>query len=184
MSAFDYSDFAERDLAHASARTGLQLFEDLFGYKSISFMPSQSVMGDDLFETLRSNGVDLSKAGARIPPTMINQHKKVKHDYWGYSNKHDIYFSRANANFEPNKDQRDWIQACLQDVALAFKYGKPAVISTHRVNYIGGMEEKNKISSLKELEMLIREILKQFKNVEFVDSSSLLQILKDESFQL
>jgi hypothetical protein len=178
MSAFDYSDFAERDLAHASARIGLQLFEDLFGYKSISFMPSQSVMGDDLFETLRSNGVDLSKAGARIPPTMINQHKKVKHDYWGYSNKHDIYFSRANANFEPNKDQRDWIQACLQDVALAFKYGKPAVISTHRVNYIGGMEEKNRMNSLTLLTQLIKAILKNYKDVEFIDSTTLVDIMK------
>lgn len=180
MSAFDFADANEREMTQESAESGLKLFEQIFGFKSKSFMPSQSVMGDDLFETLRLNGVSLSKAGARIPPTMINPDKKVKHDYWGYNDKYNIYFSRANANFEPNKDRSDWVKSCMSDVELAFRFRKPAVISTHRVNYIGTMDEKNRTKSLELLDQLLSKLIDKYKNLEFIDSATLLKIMKQK----
>jgi hypothetical protein len=184
LSAFDYANDLERLVTHETLRSGLKLFEDFFGFKAKTFMPSQSVMGDDLLPILQAEGVEMCKAGARILPKFVNPNRKMKHDYWGFNHKCKIYYSRANCNFEPNKSSENWVDNCISDIQLAFKYGKPAVISSHRVNYIGVLNEKNRIESLIELEKLISEILYQFKDVEFADSSSLLQILKDESFQL
>jgi hypothetical protein len=178
MSAFDYFNEDERKYSHSATEDGLNLFEQTFGFKSKTFIPSQSVMGNDLFSTLTKNGVQLSKAGARILPSSVQNNQKMTHDFWGYSKKYDIYFSRANCNFEPNKDSRDWVSACLADIELAFRFGKPAVISTHRVNYIGGREQMNRTDSLRSLEKLIRKLLDQYKNIEFVDSSTLCEIIK------
>jgi hypothetical protein len=184
MSAFDYYNEDEKQYSHYAVEDGLNLFEKTFGFKSKTFIPSQSVMGDDLFSTLTKNGVQLSKAGARILPSMYYKNQKMAHDFWGFNEKYGIYFSRANCNFEPNKDSRDWVSSCLADIELAFKFNKPAVISTHRVNYIGSMNEANRTESLKLLEILIKRILHIFKDIEFVGSPMLIDIMKHANFKI
>jgi len=61
----------------------------------------------------------------------------------------------------------------LLDIENAFKWKKPAVISSHRLNYIGGLNEKNRVSGLKDLNRLLSEIQKRWPDVEFMTSSQL-----------
>ena len=61
----------------------------------------------------------------------------------------------------------------MSDIAIAFKWNKPAIISSHRVNYIGSLNPANRSHGLKHLEDLIQQIVRKWSNVEFMTSSEL-----------
>lgn len=79
--------------------------------------------------------------------------------------------------FEPNKDINDSVAAALRDISIAFKYHKPAIISSHRVNFVSGKSEKNRDDGLKDLRMLLAEIIKQWPTVEFLTIKDLKNII-------
>ena len=54
---------------------------------------------------------------------------------------------------------------------------KPAIISTHRVNFIGSIFQKNADENLKKFDYLLKTILKKWPDVEFMTSGELTQIL-------
>lgn len=53
----------------------------------------------------------------------------------------------------------------------------PAVISSHRTNYIGGLDPKNRMESLKQLDELLGTILKQWPEERFITTTQLGQVL-------
>jgi hypothetical protein len=55
----------------------------------------------------------------------------------------------------------------------AFRWGKPCVISSHRVNYIGELNKKNRELTLTMLDGLLRRILTEYPDVEFMSSDQL-----------
>jgi hypothetical protein len=61
-------------------------------------------------------------------------------------------------------------------VNLAFKLRKPAIISSHRVNFIEN-NLSNKINGLKKLEKLLKEIVKKWPDVEFMSSKDLINLM-------
>ena len=81
---------------------------------------------------------------------------------------------RRNCKFEPAKNHNiDWVDQCLSEIKIAFRWGKPVVIDSHRVNYIGSISPENRDYSLKELKCLLKEIVKRWPEVEFVNSEQL-----------
>ena len=73
----------------------------------------------------------------------------------------------------PGKAGRDWVDSCLNDIRIAFAWRNPAVIGTHRVNYIGGIDRSNRDRGLRELSALLTAILKKWPDVEFMSSEQL-----------
>jgi len=79
-----------------------------------------------------------------------------------------------NASFEPSSDfKTDWIAECLRGISRAFWWRKPAIISTHRVNYIGSIEPINRARNLKLFKQLLKEIIRIWPGVEFLTSDIL-----------
>jgi hypothetical protein len=68
----------------------------------------------------------------------------------------------------------------ISEIELAFKYKKPAVISSHRVNYIGSLVQENREHSNKKLKSLLDKIINTWPDVEFISSSNLGQIIKNK----
>jgi hypothetical protein len=68
---------------------------------------------------------------------------------------------------------RDWVDSCLFDISTAFRWHKPAIISSHRVNYIGALYRENRDNGLIQLEALLREIMKSWPDARFVTSAEL-----------
>ena len=66
----------------------------------------------------------------------------------------------------------------MADITLAFKYKKPAVISSHRVNYTGGLDKKNREFGNHQLALLLNEIMNKWSDVEFLTSVELGNFLK------
>lgn len=58
--------------------------------------------------------------------------------------------------------------------------GKPAIICSHRVNYVGFIDEHNRDRSLKMLGRLLGKILLKWPEVEFMTSNNLADIILRE----
>lgn len=173
MAALEYNDEKDKRKIEEITRDGLVIFESIFGFKSLSFVATAGIRGDHLDKTLSDNGVLYHQGGQQLIPTG-NGNYKIKNRFWGDKNEFDQLYWRRNATFEPSRNQDfDWVNSCMFEIGLAFKFNKPAVINTHRVNFIGGIDEKNRDLSLKKLSVLLFEIVKKWPDVQFMNSAEL-----------
>ena len=83
-------------------------------------------------------------------------------------------YTIRNVKFEPFEDpDKDWVNQSLKEIQTAFFWHKPAIISTHRINYVGGIDIKHRDRNLKALDRLLKNILKKWPDVEFLSSDQL-----------
>jgi hypothetical protein len=77
--------------------------------------------------------------------------------------------------FEPtfNNKQQDWINYTLYQVETAFRWNRPAVISSHRVNYGGHIDPGNRKTGVLALKELLRRIVQKWPEVEFMAANEL-----------
>jgi hypothetical protein len=79
-----------------------------------------------------------------------------------------------NVFFEPaSNPTKDWVNTTLKGVEKAFQNKQPAIIGSHRINFIGRLDLKNRDHNLSMLRQILKEIIKQYPEVEFIDSGSL-----------
>jgi len=172
----DYSGESEHSELEAINAEGLELFEQIFGFKSISFVAQGGVWGDHLLNMLYDEGVRLI-GGQQLQPNVQAGHKTVN-KFWGSQNQFGQFHWRRNCMFEPARDQNfNWVGKCLEEIEIAFRWGKPAVISAHRVNFIGSIFEENRTASLKKLEKLTASVLKKWPDVKFISTAQLAEIM-------
>ena len=73
---------------------------------------------------------------------------------------------------------RDWVDSCLNDIDIAYRWKKPAIISSHRVNYIGALDSGNRENGLSKLNQLLKEIVTRWPDVEFMTSAELGDLMQ------
>lgn len=93
--------------------------------------------------------------------------------YLGQKNSNGQLYITRNCFFEPSQAGADWVAACLKDIEIAFFWNKPAVISSHRVNYIGALNETNRKNGLSNLKALLNKALLKWPDIEFMTSQEL-----------
>lgn len=176
MAAFDWSNKDETEWQKEIIADGLHQFHNLFGFHSLSFVASQSIWSDDINPTLAEHGVKL-QVGQQLCPQGNNETKLIN-KIWGSRNSAGQIHWRRNCTFEPSRNQDyDWVSRCLQEMEIAFRWGKPAVINSHRVNYIGSIFPENREKSLQKLKTLLTEVQRRWPEVEFVDTERLGEIM-------
>ena len=76
--------------------------------------------------------------------------------------------------FEPSREPNfDWINECMVEMAIAFRWGKPAIINSHRVNFMGTLSEENRTNGLNLLSGLLKAMLQKWPDIEFMCSDEL-----------
>ncbi len=153
---------------------GLNLFEQLFGYRARLFVPPNGEVTNQLESTLARNGITcISQPKIQKEAMGFGKKKKVFH-YLGQKNKWGQIAITRNCFFEPGSTEKNnWVDSCIQQIELAFRWNKPAIISTHRVNYIGGLNPLNRETGLTQLSALLSTILRKWPGVEFLSSDQL-----------
>jgi len=73
---------------------------------------------------------------------------------------------------------KDWVNSCLNDIDMAFRWNKPAIISSHRVNYIGALDPGNRENGLSQLKQLLKEVVSRWPDVEFMTSAELGDLIQ------
>lgn len=176
MDSFNYTGTDNNVLLEGIISDAVNLFQDIFGYKAKSFTPPCYVWQNSLEEILEKNDIKYIQGSQYqlIPTTRgYGNFKKERHITGEMSQYNQMYVVR-NCNFEPSLgNAKDAVDSCLAQIKNSFIWRKPAIINTHRLNYIGYIDESNRDPNLHLLEKLIREILKQWPNVEFITSVEL-----------
>ena len=173
QAAFLLTDPNELEYQKGVITEGLQLFERLFGYRAEYFVPPNGSFNNQLNQTLAENGIKFRSASKmQQEPLGFGKTRKVLH-WLGQKDKSGVRYITRNCFFEPNQPGRDWVDSCLNDISIAFRWHKPAIISSHRVNYIGSLNLSNRDTGLSQLKTLLRTILKNWPDVAFMTTVEL-----------
>jgi len=93
--------------------------------------------------------------------------------------KSGLTYTTRNVFFEPASAlEKDWVNITLKGVDDAFKNNKPAIIGSHRINYIGSLNEQNRKNNLSMLKTILKKIVLKYPKVEFISSAELADIIK------
>jgi hypothetical protein len=182
MGAFDWSEKGEIEQHKAIIADGLNIFRDTFGFESKSFIAPCYSWDSDLEYALEENGVSIIQ-GQRMqlaPSGILKKYKLIPH-YFGQRNSKALSFNVRNVFFEPvNNPNFDWTDEAMAGIQAAFLMKRPAVISTHRLNYIGFIDERNASNGLKQLKNLLKKILEKWPDVKFVSTNQLEKYFNNE----
>jgi len=171
-----HSDF-EEEVALQAVKEGLELFEKIFGYKSLSFIANNFIWNSKIEDVLNQQEVEILQGMKYQKLPMLNSGKKrtLTRHYLGSRNKNDQVYLIRNCVFEPSQNitNKNEAETCFSEVKNAFFWKKPAVITTHRLNFIGAIDKKNRMRNLQMLQDLLDKIIKTWPDVEFLTSVEL-----------
>jgi hypothetical protein len=179
VAAFEFDKFEENASLMQIADDGLNAFEKVFGFRARHFASPGAREHSCLAQTLRSGGIKFLDSDMVKKEHQGNGKYRRSIDYTGKRNSYNqVYFVR-NCVFEPNPfDTIDWVNYALQQIEIAFRWNKPANISTHRVNFSGHIEPSNREKGLSMLKKLLKEIIKRWPDVEFMTTVELGDLIE------
>lgn len=174
QAAFDFINISEIEYQKKVLQEGLKLFEQIHGYKSSFFVPANGPFNNRLEEITSEMGINYIGA-SKIQSEPVGNGKFKNHFHFlGQKNKWGQYYTTRNCFFEPSSNLKtDWVDACLNDICIAFRWKKPAIISSHRVNYIGWLNPSNRDKGLYMLRELLTQCMKRWPESEFMSSDQL-----------
>ena len=178
--ALNYTDEQSKNSLETIIQEGSDIFRGLFGNISESFIAPNYTWDDSVEKTLKKEGI-LFLQGSHIQnkPTLTSKQKIIYH-YTGQKNKFNQTYLVRNCLFEPSvSSQIDYVSVCLKHIENAFFWRKPAIISSHRLNYVGYLDENNRDRNLRQLEILLKNIVKRWPDVVFMSTPDLINEIKN-----
>lgn len=182
QAAFDIDLSEDIPVINGLLSAGLTEFEHYFGRKARYFVPTNGPVSKQAYPVLKDHGILYLNSSKMEKEPMGNGKYKKLYRYLGKRVKPGLTIITRNVFFEPSAADRagDWVNKTLGDIDIAFRFGKPAIISTHRVNFIGSIDPSNKQRGLSQLKRLLKEILKRWPDVEFMSSTELGGIMNEK----
>lgn len=180
-----YNSGLKEDIAKYNVilKEGLNMFEDILDYRSLSFIPTTYTWPPEIERGLKRNGVKYLQGMVhqRIPVDDDTNFKYKKNNFTGFRSKADLLYITRNAYFEPSQNQNfDWLSDCLNRAKIAFRWKKPLIISMHRLNVIGAIDGINRTLNLKLMKELLSKIVIKWPDVEFMSSDELGNVMTDK----
>jgi hypothetical protein len=162
-----------------SIKDGVLIFKKTFGYIPEVFVPSNGIFHPDFDTIVSSNGLKFLYTSTFMP----YPHKgKLKRRYIHTGSRGSgLWYYKRNCAFEPTDIGYRGVPFTIKQIEAAFRWGKPANISTHRVNFVGGISPENREKGLSELEILLKEVVKRWPDVEFMSSREAHSIMASEA---
>jgi len=153
-------------------REGAVLFEQQFGFKSLSAVAPSYHWTDGVEKAWWADGVRYVQTGPlQMYPTARGMRRRAH--FLGQRRAVGGLYLLRNCTFEPSTVEIDWLGRCLRAVARAFRFGRPAVVCAHRVNFIGSIVPANRDRGLNLLGQLLRAVVKRWPDVNFLSSPEL-----------
>lgn len=183
MGAFDSALNEDLEEYRIIIKEGLDLFERLFGYRSLSFIATTYTWPSRIESLLKEDGVLFLQGliSQRIPLDGGTNFTYKHKNFQGKKNSFGLIYLMRNCFFEPSHFRNsDVVDECLSRVRAAFRWGKAAVISTHRLNFIGNIDSANRDINIILFKKLLNSLVKTWPDVEFVTSDMLGTIIKSE----
>lgn len=177
LSALDFHNESEMITHEQILKEAQQTFQKLFGFESESFIAPNYTWHPKHEAMLKNIGVNYIQGGRAQKAPTSNGYNTIKH-YMGEQNKLGQHYIIRNSSFEPSTRKAvDWHKKIMQEAKWAFLIGAPLVISTHRVNFMGGIVEQNRTQNLAQFKNILQEIITLYPDVEFMTSVELGELI-------
>jgi hypothetical protein len=176
---FFFENNDQKKLLENAIEDSVKIFTDIFGRCPSTFVPGNGFFHPDFDQFLVKTGVSFLNVMHRTPYLGVKGELRYKRYVSGQKGKGITYYTR-NCAFEPTENGYTGIDSTLSQIAAAFRWGKPAIISTHRVNFVGAIDRRNRERGLQELKKLLGLILKKWPDTEFKSSGSALDYLANK----
>lgn len=178
LAAFDSDYVKERSETQKVVNEALAIFQNIFGFESKSFIAPNYIWDEYVERACYECGVDYIQSGrAQIFPGG-EKARRIRRRFHGQRNALGQHYLVRNVDFEPSSaSSLDWVDRALSEINIAFKMRKPAVISMHRVNFVGGLQAANRDRGLKQLKELLTQMLRRWPDIEFVDTVELGELV-------
>ena len=175
LDAFSIRNKFDFEVMRNSIHEGVNIFKKNFGYLPNSFIAPCYYWSDaieEIFYKLNINIVQGSKF-QKVP----NNSKKgysFKRRINGSLNKNLQIHLVRNCFFEPTLNTEvDWITSVLNDIESAFNSKQPAIICTHRINYVSGLNVLQRDKNLRLLNKLLSILNEKFPKVKYMSTVDL-----------
>ena len=181
MDAFNYDNKDELNEVKQRIHDAAELFSNVFGYKSVTIAPPCYVWTEEIERALSETGVKMIQTQFKQNVCTFTGTEKMrfKLHYTGQKNQFGQKYSVRNCSFEPtiSGSISKSIDSCLLQVRKSFKNKKPAIINSHRLNYIKSISEKNGENGILGLHELMLRIKNEYPDVEFLSSDELYNVM-------
>lgn len=173
-----YDQTDEIEILERALNDGINVFKNIFGYTPVSFCPPNAIFSRQLENSLKQSTLRaIVVERNRFEPSTTGKIEQQNYLFkYGKGNGGGQIYYRRNVKFEPIQKNFS-LDKVKQDIDAAFRWGKPAVISTHRINYVSGVTDDQKSRSLNLLKQLLLETKNKWGDIEFMSSSSLVNII-------
>jgi hypothetical protein len=159
--------------------SGLSLFEAVFGLASKTFTPPAHKLHPDLYSFVTSYGVDAIDKPLRCARRLDKNKIKREWNTTGVRRGQEHVTIVRNVVFEPTRGNTlDAVGLALDQVAAAFRWRRPAIISSHRVNFCGHIDEENRSHGLAELKRLLDGIAGRWPDAQFIGADELVEKIR------
>lgn len=162
-----------------SVKEGLDLFEKIFGYRSESMIAPCYTWDVPIEDAAKASGVlylqgnVYNSHSAYVSQSQPHQSPRIL----GTRNHNNQIQLVRNCSFEPSQKPNYNADRCLHDIERQFKMKHPAVVSCHRLNFIGDLVPQNRDKNLSEFKHLLQTVVRCWPDVEFMSSDQLGKLL-------
>src|SRR5690606_18053068 len=145
---------------------GIKVFEEVYGYSPSNFMPPSATASLELNASLYANGIRCfdsyrfrNNPSTPLKKQFIYTGKKVNNLYISYLVRNVVIESCQNKSI-------DSVGLALKQIKTTFKMRIPAIVSSHRVNFCGRIDERNRAYGLESLKKLLTEVRNKWPELE------------------
>lgn len=181
MAAFGFWDFAENKELEPIIQDGLDAFEKVYGYRSVYCTPPAGSENEVIYEYLHKYGIKYIDTALVKKEHQGHGKYKTKFNYIGKRGKGNLLYMVRNVVFEPMESKEtDWVNFTFNQIDRAFRWNRPAMVSSHRVNFCGHIDPKNRKFGLDILSQLLKKIVEKWPDVEFMSADALGDLIAKE----
>ena len=162
-------------------KDAVNIFNQSFGYYSSSFISPAYIWHSDMHRVFTDYKIkSLQGISIQYQPSNLLIKYWMKFHYTGeIDKKNGLLYTARNCFFEPSSmPKKDWVNYTLSRIDKSFNNKQPAIIGSHRFNYIGRLNEKNRSKNLKMLKKMLKKIIQKYPDTEFISSSDLIEIIQ------
>jgi peptidoglycan/xylan/chitin deacetylase (PgdA/CDA1 family) len=174
MQGCAFQQAQELDAIHQELERGVREFTRLLGAPPKYFNAPGGNESCRTHEVLARNGIRYIDV-----PRVMREHLgdgRVRRRFFhtGKRNRAGLTYIVRNVVFEPTfGDGGTAVDQALKQIAAAFRMQRPAVVSSHRVNFGGEIDPNNRRLGLERLGELLRSATRLWPDIEFISADEL-----------
>ncbi|WP_153161450.1 hypothetical protein [Zoogloea sp. 1C4] len=163
-----------------SVLDGAHAFQRIFGYVSQSAIAPNYTWSPLIERAWHRCGIEYIQ-GARVQLVPQGETVYKASHYLGEVNSNGQTYLMRNCWFEPADGGmgKDPVEMCLAQIKRAFFFRRPAVICSHRVNYVGSISQEYAKKNRQSLLRLLLAIKKKWPDVTFISTPELGWMIKN-----